>query len=488
MRSCGILLHISSLPSPYGIGTFGDDAKRFVDWVAGAGLKHWQILPLSPTGFGNSPYQSFSTFAGNPLLIDLDDLINLGLLDKQDCKQADFGKNPSLIDFEKVSHAKLSLLEKAFRRAATSDYDKFAQSEAFWLDDYALYMSIKESMGDKSWLEWDKDLLTRSESAIDKAKAQHKERIAFWKFVQYTFARQWRELREYANKNGVEIIGDLPIYVAVDSADVWANPALFRLDDNFKPTRVAGVPPDYFSSTGQLWGNPLYDWEKMKAENYHWWLSRIKKNLELYDCVRIDHFRAFDTYYTIPAAHNNAINGGWEVGPGMDLWNAVREELGEINVIAEDLGEIFESVRVLLKDSGFPGMKVLQFGFNGENNDNEHLPHRYPVGCVAYSGTHDNATFEGWYRHSTQNEKAMAKRYLKPRTFEPISKAAIRALFQSPADLTIIAMQDVLSLDNRARMNLPSTIGDNWIWRMKPGACKQKHAKFLKELCETYFR
>ncbi|MDR1755161.1 MAG: 4-alpha-glucanotransferase [Eubacterium sp.] len=490
MRSSGILLHITSLPSPYGIGTLGREAEKFVDWLKKAGQKYWQILPLSPTGYGNSPYQSFSTFAGNPLLIDLDELIEEGALDRKKCEREYYGDDLSFIDFEKVIRTKFSFLEEAFEHFSENvGYLSFIQQEAFWLDDYALYMAIKEANGQKSWTEWEKDLQKRAPKAMIKANDELYKRVSFYKFIQYIFARQWQKLHCYANKSGVEIIGDLPIYVASDSADVWANSDLFKLDDDFNPTHVAGVPPDYFSETGQLWGNPLYDWEKMKSENYIWWVSRIKKSLELFDCVRIDHFRAFDTYYAIPANHKNAVNGKWETGPRMELWDQVKKEIGEINVIAEDLGEMFDSVRDLLSRSGFPGMRVLQFGFNPENEDNDHLPHRYPYNSVAYTGTHDNSTFKGWYNEASYKIKKMAKNYLCPRCFESMSNAALRVLYGSPSKICIAAMQDVLTLDNKARMNLPSTIGgNNWIWRMKPGAYKEKHARFLRALGEAYFR
>lgn len=489
MRSCGILLHITSLPSPYGIGTFGAEAEAFVDWLKSAGQKYWQILPLSPTGYGDSPYQSFSTFAGNPLLIDLDDLVANGLLTKEKCTEADYGADPAFVDFEKVYRTKMRLLSEAFASFSEDvGYLAFTQEESEWLDDYALYMAIKEANNQRPWLEWDKDLRFRRREAMAKSADEHSDRVKFWKFVQYTFLRQWTKLKRYAGKNGIQIVGDIPMYVAMDSADVWANTDLYQLDVDCNPTRVAGVPPDYFSVTGQLWGNPLYNWDKMKKEDYIWWVKRVKKASELYDVVRIDHFRAFDTYYAVPYGEKTAQNGKWETGPGIEVFHAIEKELGAVPIIAEDLGEIFESVKALLRESRFPGMRVLQFGFNADNTDNVHLPHNYPRALAAYTGTHDNATICGWYQEANSAEKRMARRYLRPAFLEKISWTFIRALYASRADLAVVPMQDVLSLYNTARMNLPGTVGGNWIWRMKRGATTQKLAKKLSGLCDTYFR
>lgn len=482
-------MHITSLPSPYGIGTFGAEAEKFVDWLKNARQKYWQVLPVGPTGYGDSPYQSFSTFAGNPLLIDLDDLVQNGFLTKKKCEDADFGADPSFVDFEKVTRTKMALLDEAFHNFKEDvGYVAFIQSEAVWLDDYSLFMAIKEKFNNVSWLYWDQPLKFRAPDALKSIRVELADRVNFWKFVQYTFYRQWDKLRRYANRNDVQIIGDIPIYVSMDSADVWANTDLFLLDDDLNPTAVAGVPPDYFSATGQLWGNPLYDWEKMKSEKYIWWISRIKKAMQIYDVLRIDHFRAFDTYCSIPAGEDTAINGKWINGPGMLLWNEVKAQLGDVNIIAEDLGEIFDSVKQLMKDSGFPGMRVLQFGFNSDNSDNDHLPHRYPQNCVAYTGTHDNCTVMQWYKESDKAAQAMAKRYVNPNLFEPLNWAMIRSLYQSTAGLVIVPMQDILGLGAEARMNIPSTLGGNWIWRMKPTAKKEKYTQRLADLAYTYFR
>ncbi|MCL2693895.1 MAG: 4-alpha-glucanotransferase [Oscillospiraceae bacterium] len=489
MRSSGILMHITSLPSPYGIGTFGAEAEAFVDWLVAAGQKYWQVLPLSPTGYGESPYQSFSTFAGNPLLIDLDDLTANGMLTKKACEDADCGADPSFVDFDKVYRSKMHLLGEAFK-SFTEDvgYLAFVQEEAEWLDDYALFMAIKEQNDLASWQTWERDLRFRKSDALKKAREDFAERINFWKFIQYTFMRQWQKLKRYANKNNVKIIGDLPIYVALDSADVWSNTDLFLLDADCVPTKVAGVPPDYFSPTGQLWGNPLYDWERMKKEKYLWWTRRIKKCADLYDMIRIDHFRAFDTYYAIDYGAKDAVHGKWETGPRMGFFDAVEKELGKVNFIAEDLGEVFESVTELLKDSGLPGMKILQFGFNNENADSDHLPHNYPHNSVVYTGTHDNSTIKAWYGAEKPAARRMCKNYLRPGFFEGLNFAAFRALYQSRSMLVILPMQDVLGLGDKARMNRPSTLGGNWIWRMKRGKNTARLAEKLNALVMTYFR
>lgn len=482
-------MHITSLPSPYGIGTFGAAAEQFVDWLKEAKQSFWQVLPLGPTGYGDSPYQSFSTFAGNPMLIDLDDLAASGYITKESCQAADYGADPTFVDYDKVYRTKMQLLSEAFKHFNEDvGYLAFLQEEAAWLEDYALFMSLKESVNMRPWWTWDEGIKARRPDDMKRAAEQHHERMNFWKFVQYTFYRQWIKLRRYANRNGVQIIGDIPFYVAMDSADVWANPDLFQLDPQGNPTAVAGVPPDYFSATGQLWGNPLYDWAKMKRENYIWWITRIKKSLTNFDYLRIDHFRAFDTYCSIPATDNNAINGKWMNGPGMDFWNEVKKQLGDVNIIAEDLGEIFDSVRELLKSTGFPGMRVLQFGFNSKFEDNDHLPHRYPPNCVAYTGTHDNDTAVGWYKSTDRNSALMVKRYTRPNYFERINWAMIRSVYQSSAGLVIVPMQDVIGLGTQARMNVPSTLGGNWVWRIKEKQLNSRNAALLGNCAKDYLR
>ncbi len=489
MRSCGILMHITSLPSPYGIGTFGAQAQSFVDWLKSAGQKYWQVLPVGPTGYGDSPYQSFSTFAGNPLLIDLDDLISSGLITRVKCLAADFGADPTFVDYEKVEKTKMALLREAYQSfEKDAGYRDFVETEKEWLEDYALFMALKTENKLVSWTKWEDDIRLRKPEAMEAAKERLKGEAGFWKFVQYIFYSQWDKLKSYANKNGIQLIGDIPIYVSPDSADVWANPELFMMDERLNPTAVAGVPPDYFSETGQLWGNPLYDWDKMKETGYEWWITRIKKAAELYDIVRIDHFRAFDTFWAVPYGEETAINGKWEQGPGMDLWDTVKEKLGDVNIIAEDLGDIFDSVKELLKATGFPGMRVLQFGFNPENNDNDHLPHHYHENCVAYTGTHDNSTVFGWYKSADSKSRAMCRRYVKPYPFEKLNRAFIRKLYESSAGLAIVPMQDVIGLDDKARMNIPSTLGGNWKWRVTDKQITPKMAEMMKEMQETYYR
>lgn len=489
MRSCGILMHITSLPSPYGIGTFGSAAEEFVDWLKEAGQSYWQVLPLGPTGYGDSPYQSFSAFAGNAMLIDLDDLVESGCITKEQCQAADYGADPSFVDYEKVYRTKMQLLEEAYHHFNEDvGYLAFLQEQAFWLDDYALFMAVKENNNLAPFWTWPHELRCRDGEALKKASDDYAERVSFWKFIQYTFFRQWNKLRRYADRNGISIIGDMPFYVALDSADVWANPDIFQLDQNGDPTGVAGVPPDYFSSTGQLWGNPLYDWAALKKENYSWWIKRLKSALLNCDLLRIDHFRAFDTYCHIPAGDKNAVNGQWKNGPGIDFWNEVKKELGEVHIIAEDLGEIFDSTRELLKATGFPGMRVLQFGFNDKGEDNDHLPHRYPPNCVAYTGTHDNSTAMQWCRTADKASLAMARRYCRPNYFEKMNRPMIRTLYASSAGLVIIPMQDVLGLGVEARMNVPATLGGNWIWRMKKGADSPKLAGILSDYAGSYMR
>ncbi len=482
-------MHITSLPSPYGIGTFGAEAEAFVDWLKSAKQKFWQVLPIGPTGYGDSPYQSFSTFAGNPLLIDLDELVKNGLLSKEKCMNADYGANPAFVDYERVYRTKMKLLNEAFSAFEEDvSYLAFIKGEAEWLEDYALFMALKEENNQVSWQEWPPEIKQRTPSAMEEARDRLGERMNFWKFVQFEFYLQWEKTKRYANKNGIQIIGDIPIYVAPDSADVWASPELFKLSPDKTPKCVAGVPPDYFSKTGQLWGNPLYDWDQMKKEQYIWWIKRIEKAMSMFDVLRIDHFRAFDTYYSIPYGEETAINGTWENGPGMDLWNEVGKQLGNVNIIAEDLGEIFDSVKELLKNTGFPGMRVLQFGFNPKNEDNDHLCHNYVSNCVAYTGTHDNSTAAGWLKSADGATAAMAKRYLKPRLFESFTKAMIRNLYQSSAGLVIVPMQDVLGLNDAARMNIPSTLGGNWQWRMRAKDLSSDKADYLADLAQTYFR
>ena len=412
-----------------------------------------------------------------------------GYLAKKSLDNSDYGADPSYVDFDIVNRHKTALLREAFA-GFTDDvgYTSFVIEEQDWLDDYALFMALKDKFGGRPWSDWDDDIKLREPEAVKRWTEELKNDIKFYKFVQYIFYRQWDRFHRYCNKNGIQLIGDIPIYVSPDCADVWAQPELFELDEKRVPKRVAGVPPDYFSATGQLWGNPLYNWEEMHKTGYKWWLKRIGKSKESFDMLRIDHFRAFDTYYAIPYGHKTAENGTWEKGPGMELFNAIKNDLGDVNIIAEDLGDIFDSVKELLRDTGFPGMRVLQFGFNPDNTDNDHLPHNYPKNCCAYTGTHDNSTIMQWYREADPKSRAMARRYVKPRMFERFSAACVRVVYASPANLAIIPMQDILGLGADARMNVPSTVGGNWKWRMLPGRLTASRAEKLRSLADTYFR
>ena len=468
-------MHITSLPSPYGIGTLGAEAEKFADWLKAAGQSWWQVLPVGPTGYGDSPYQPFSSFAGNPLMIDLDELCEQGLLTKEECQNADYGADPSIVDYAKISATRDELLHKAFSKFVDDvGYTSFVLEEAEWLDDFALFMAVKKHFGGIAWREWDEDIRMRRLEALENYTEMLSEDIRFEKWCQYIFFRQWNRFHNVCGSKGIGIIGDIPIYVSPDSADVWAAPDLFELDEKLCPKRVAGVPPDYFSKTGQLWGNPLYNWEEMKKTNYDWWIKRVKRSAQLYDMIRIDHFRAFDTYYAIPFGESTAEHGDWEKGPGMDLFNEIKKQLGDVNIIAEDLGDIFDSVKKLLAQSGFPGMRVLQFGFNPENSDNDHLPHNYPKNSVCYTGTHDNATIVQWFKEADSSSKKMAKRYLNKGAFDRFNVCAVRAAFASPSALAVIPMQDVIGLDGRGRM--------------MPKDLKPKYADMLRNFAEAYMR
>ncbi|MDD3368865.1 MAG: 4-alpha-glucanotransferase [Lachnospiraceae bacterium] len=485
MRASGILLSISSLATKYGIGGFSKEAYEFVDFLRAAGQQKWQILPLGPTGFGDSPYQSFSTYAGNPYYIDLETLITDGLLTEKECDiSVTIGKTDD-IDYEGIYRTRFTILRKAFVRFQEKlqtegeakeciSYKDFCEDNAYWLDDYSLYMALKDKFGGKSWIAWDPDIRNREPKAMASYRAELKTEIAFYQFQQFQFRKQWDALHSYANKNGIEIIGDIPIYVAFDSADTWANPALFQFKENGEPKAVAGCPPDAFSKTGQLWGNPLYDWDYHKKTDYVWWISRISFCLNLYDVIRIDHFRGFDEYYAIPAGDKTAENGHWEKGPGFSLFKKVKEQLGEVNIIAEDLGFLTDTVLMLVADTGFPGMKVLQFAFDSRE-ESDYLPHNYSKNCVVYTGTHDNDTIQGWYQVLATPDKELSIRYMNNKS-TPITEIHwdfIRLAMASVADLCIIPLQDYLGLGTEARINVPSTLGTNWRWRMTPGMLKE---------------
>lgn len=489
MRSGGILLPVFSLPSPYGIGTVGAEARRFVEFLRDAGQRYWQILPIGPTGYGDSPYSTFSTFAGNPYLIDLDQLCLDGLLKRQEIRLAKFTQDDQ-VHYGELYEKRFSVLRKAVGRLLEDpppDYGQFLEENAHWLPDYALFMTLKDAHGGASWQTWPEPLRRREGAALEEARREHREDVLFWQGAQYLFYRQWRELKRYANDAGVSIIGDLPIYVALDSADVWANPGQFQLDEELRPTEISGVPPDYFCADGQLWGNPLYDWEGMAREGYPWWMERIAHQCEIYDVLRIDHFRGFEGYYAIPYGDDTARNGRWREGPGMDFFRAMERRVGRPPIIAEDLGFLTDGVRQLLKDTGFPGMKVLEFAFDSRE-DSDYLPHNYDRHCVVYTGTHDNSTLMGWMASAAPEDVAFATDYLHLTKAEGYHWGAMRGAWASVADLVIVPMQDVLGLDDTARMNTPSTVGGNWQWRMPKTAATAQLAKKLRHQMELYRR
>lgn len=490
MRASGILLPISSIWSAYGIGTFSKEAYEFVDFLKAAGQTYWQILPLGPTGYGDSPYQSFSTFAGNPYYIDLEELIRTGLLTKEQCEECDWGGSEAYVDYEKIYRSRFKVLKEAFRNSKIEnkeEFQDFVRKNDYWLPDYALYMAVKDSYQGKSWSEWEDDIRLRKPAALSKYREELKEEILFYEFQQYLFAGQWARLKKYANDKGIKIIGDIPIYVAFDSADAWANPELFAFDENRMPTGVAGCPPDAFSATGQLWGNPLYRWDYHKQTDYAWWMQRISYCYKLYDVVRIDHFRGFDEYYNIPFGDTTAEFGRWEKGPGYDLFRVMKKEIGNKPVIAEDLGYLTPSVFKLVKKTGYPGMKVLQFAFDAEG-DSDYLPHKYSQNCIVYTGTHDNDTTLGWFDSLSRKDKRFARTYLNFRGNKDIGWNFIRAAIASVSDTAIILMQDYLGLGGEARINLPSTLGNNWKWRVVKGQANEELAKKIYELCKLYGR
>jgi 4-alpha-glucanotransferase len=471
-RTAGILLPIASLPSQYGIGCFSQSAYDFVDWLKEAGQTYWQILPLGPTSYGDSPYQSFSTFAGNPYFISLEALVKEGVLTKEEC-DADFGTKPNDIDYKKLYDHRYPLLRKAYQRSDISknpEYQQFVKENEWWLSDYALFMAVKDRFGGVPWTEWAEDIRLRWGFAMDYYRRELYFDIEFQQYLQFQFFKQWRALKSYANEKGIKIVGDIPIYVAMDSADAWARPELFQLDKDNLPTAVAGCPPDGFSATGQLWGNPLYRWDYHRSTGYEWWVTRLWFCFQLYDVVRIDHFRGFDEYYSIPYGEDSAVNGHWEKGPGIELFQRVEQCLGWHEVIAEDLGYVTDSVRQLVRDSGFPGMKVLEFAFDSRDSGsaNDYLPHNYIENCVAYTGTHDNETIVGWFDSITPKEQEMARNYLcdhyTPK--EELYKSFISLAMRSNAKTCIIPMQDYLGYDNSCRTNKPSTVGTNWRWRL----------------------
>lgn len=485
MRKSGILMHLSSLPSPYGIGTMGKAAYEFVDFLKASGQSCWQLLPICPTSYGDSPYQSYSTFAGNPYFIDLDELAKMGLLEKSDYDSIDWGSEFDKVGYGILYQKRYPVLHKAaqhFLQNPPEDFGKFCEENKSWLSDFALFMALKDMHGGAMWSEWKAPFRNRDEKVIEEVAKEQKDNILFWKVLQYLFFKQWKELKAYANDSGISIIGDLPIYVSLDSVDVWAHSELFQLDAQKLPKEVAGVPPDGFSAEGQLWGNPLFDWEYMEKTNFAWWVQRIAYLCKVYDTLRIDHFRGFDSYFAIPYGDTTAKNGRWRQGPGMKLFYEVERVIGRQPIIAEDLGFLTESVKKLLKDSGFPGMKVLEFAFDSrDDSGSEYLPYNYIPNCVAYAGTHDNDTILGWFSDADPKDVSYCKEYLNISEGEDLNWSMMCALWGSVADLTIVQAQDILGLGSEARMNQPGAVGTNWLWRAKEGV-------FTKELAERLCR
>ena len=501
MRASGVLLHITSLPSKYGIGTMGREAYRFVDFLVKAGQTYWQILPIGPTSYGDSPYQSSSTFAGNPYFIDLEELVTEGLLDPFELDEAAFGNDPEKVDFGKIYENRWPLLRKAagrflvrvggwedapLRRA----YESFCAENAYWLDSFALFSALKERFGGVSWQDWP-DAYKDSGSPEVKALADELfTETETVKALQFLFFRDWRRLKDYANENGIRIIGDIPIYVALDSADVWADPEDFQLDrKTFAPADVAGVPPDAFTDDGQLWGNPLYDWKRMKENGYDWWLKRVAFATAVYDVVRIDHFRGFEAYWSVPAGETTARNGRWIKGPDYDLFRTIKEKLGDLPIIAEDLGVLTPGVYRLMKRVGFPGMKIMEFAFSPDPSfESEYLPYRIPKNSIAYIGTHDNETALGWLANTDPESRAFAIEYMHLTEEEGYHWGFIRTLLGCPANTVIVQMQDLIALGNEARMNFPSTLENNWTWRVRSECINDWLAEILRRKTEVYKR
>lgn len=488
-RSSGILLPISSLPSDYGIGTFGNQAFQFLDFLKSARQKYWQILPIGPTSFGDSPYQSFSAFAGNPYFIDLNILINEELITKAEADAFDWGSGNE-VEYSALFESRYTILRTAYHRSkhsGTEEYKKFCTENEYWLKDYSLYMALKFHFDQQPWWLWPDDIRVYQAAAVRKYMEELKSETEFWKFLQFKFFEQWKRVKDYANQNDIRIIGDIPIYVALDSADVWSHSELFRLDAQRRPVKVSGVPPDAFSKEGQLWGNPLYDWDAMERQGFDWWKKRMKYSAKIYDKIRIDHFIGVAQYYAIPADETTAVSGSWQKGPGLKLTNAINSSIGKSRIIAEDLGVVAPEVKKLLKKTGYPGMKVLQFAFEGDPQ-NEHLPCHYTNNMVVYSGTHDNNTLVGFFDGLKRKHLKFAKEYLHARKKKELPQAAIRALYASVADTVILQAQDILMLPGSARMNFPSTIGTNWRWRLKKNQLTEDLAKELERLTIVYDR
>lgn len=490
-RSSGVLMHITSLPGEFGIGTFGKSAYDFVDFLEETKQTYWQILPLTTTSYGDSPYQSFSAVAGNLNLIDFSLLKEEGLLEESDYSNVNFGENPEKIDYALLFEVRRPILEKAVANTAKysnvlAEIEKFEKDNSSWLADYAEYMAIKESFGYQSFIHWDEDIKKGEKAAREKYRTELQDSIRYYTVTQYFFFKQWLALKEYANGKGVKIIGDMPIYVSADSVEMWTMPELFKVDENNEPLYVAGCPADDFSPTGQLWGNPIYDWEKHKEQGFSWWIYRVQESFKIYDVLRIDHFKGFSDFWQIDKDAENAVNGTWEAGPGIELFQKIKEQLGDLPIIAENLGFIDEKAEKLLDDSGYPGMKILQFAFPGD--DNLDRPHHYTQNSVAYTGTHDNDVVNGWYEKLSESEQELVSEYLNRRNDETITEAMIRGIYSSVSDYAIVTMQDLLDKDATSRMNVPSTVGGNWEWRMLAEDLTEERKEFLKNITVRYSR
>ncbi len=463
---------VSSLPSRYGIGCFSKEAYDFVDKLHRAGQTYWQILPLGPTGYGDSPYQSFSSFAGNPYFIDLDTLAGEGLLSREELESIDFGSDETRVDYAKEYENRYTVLRKAYAAFKPgAEFDEFCSMNAYWLDDYSLFMALKNAHDGAGWQDWEDDIRLRRPEALEESRKKHADDIRFHKFLQYEFSTHWKRLKEYANSKDIRIIGDIPIYVSSDSADSWCSEGLFQFDDDRRLIQSSGCPPDAFSAEGQLWGNPLYDWDYHERTGFEWWIRRMKRCYELYDVIRVDHFRGFDEYYAIPAGNRTAAGGRWEKGPGMKLFNALQKEVGPGRVIAEDLGYVTQSVKQLVRDSGYPGMKVIEFAFDSRESG-DYMPYNYPKHCVVYTGTHDNQTLKAWYYELSAKDKETLDDFLGFRTDsdEKRVRAIVLMTLETVAETAIIPMQDYLCLGSEARMNTPAVSNGNWQWRMKKDA------------------
>ena len=488
-RSAGILMHITSLPSNYGIGTLGFEAYNFADWLVYARQSFWQMLPLGPTGYGDSPYQSFSSYAGNPYMIDLDELIEEKLLEEEEVKSVFWGNDTSQVDFGNMFVQRYPILEKAFSRfKPNKDYEYFCQTHKEWLDDFSLFMSLKEKFKNKIWIEWPEDIKLRKKPAIDKYTKELSQKIDFHKFIQFKFFEQFNKLRNYCHERGLKLIGDVPIYVPLDSADVWSNPSVFQLDEDLNPIAVAGVPPDSFTADGQLWGNPLYDWDKMSRDNFKWFINRLAATGNLFDVIRIDHFRGLESYWSVPYGDETARNGKWVKGPDMGLIKAINRYLPNLEFIAEDLGYLTPEVLALRDGSGYPGMKVLEFAFNA-GGKSDYLPHYYTDNTVCYAGTHDNEVLEQWQKDLSPEDRNFAEKYLGLKKNADLRKPVIRAGMASVSYLFIAQLQDYIGLGGESRMNRPGVMdGTNWLWRATPELINDRLAEDISYLTKLYGR